>query len=70
MGVLATRVLLFGVFIGATDFWKLPCSFLVYVYSHPEVDKICGIYGYTRVLSEIVFYLLQDGCIQVRSSYE
>ena len=37
--------------------------------NHPEVDRIWGIYIYIyeeyiiRVLSKIIFYLLQDGCI-------
>ena len=33
------------------------------MYNHPEVDRIHGGYKENlRVLSKIIFYLLQDGC--------
>ena len=32
-------------------------------YGHPEVDRIWGVYGILRVLSKIIVYPLQDGCI-------
>ena len=50
-------------------------SMWIYVYNHPEVDRIWRIYHHPEVdgvyeenimvLSKIIFYLLQDGCIYI-----
>ena len=33
------------------------------IYNHPEIDRIWGMQGNIMVLSKIIFFLLQDGCM-------
>ena len=40
----------------------------IYINHHPEVDRIWVYKEYIRVLLNIIFYLLQDGCMCIYKS--
>ena len=38
----------------------------IHIYNHPELDRLWDTFGiHLRVLSKIIFYLLQDGCMRI-----